>query len=73
MLEDNKNFFPSYEPVPVFNKETLKEHPNLSIIVQQLSGQISSEEMQQLNYLVDYEKQSVSQVVADFLSNKNLI
>ncbi|MGK7958528.1 MAG: glycine betaine ABC transporter substrate-binding protein [Crocosphaera sp.] len=73
MLKDDKNYFPPYEAVPVFNQETLKEYPNLSTIVQQLSGQISSEEMQQLNYLVDHERQSISQVVEDFLSEKNLI
>ncbi|EAZ91077.1 glycine betaine ABC transporter substrate-binding protein [Crocosphaera chwakensis] len=72
MLEDNKNYFPPYEAVPVFNQETLKEYPNLSNIIQQLSGQISSEEMQQLNYLVDHERQSVNKVVEDFLREKNL-
>lgn len=72
MLEDNKNYFPPYEAVPVFNQETLKEYPNLSEIIQQLSGQISSEEMQQLNYLVDHERQSVNKVVENFLREKNL-
>ncbi|ACB49474.1 putative quaternary amine uptake ABC transporter (QAT) family, periplasmic substrate-binding protein [Crocosphaera subtropica ATCC 51142] len=72
MLKDNKNYFPPYEAVPVFNQETLKEHPNLSPIIQQLSGQISSQEMQQLNYLVDHERQSVNKVVEDFLNEKNL-
>ncbi|WP_107670967.1 glycine betaine ABC transporter substrate-binding protein [Cyanothece sp. BG0011] len=72
MLEDNKNYFPPYEAVPVFNQETLEEYPNLNNIIQQLSGQISSEEMQQLNYLVDQERQSVNKVVEDFLNEKNL-
>ncbi|MDJ0658676.1 MAG: glycine betaine ABC transporter substrate-binding protein [Crocosphaera sp.] len=73
MLEDNKNYFPPYEAIPVFNQNTLQENPNLSTIVKELSGQISSEEMQHLNYLVDHEKQSITEVVKDFLSNKNLI
>ncbi|MEL4895007.1 glycine betaine ABC transporter substrate-binding protein [Crocosphaera sp. Alani8] len=73
MLEDNKNYFPPYEAVPVFNQNTLEEHPELSSIIQQLSGQISSEEMGQLNYLVDHERESVTEVVKDFLSQKNLI
>ncbi len=73
MLKDDKNYFPPYEAVPVFNQQILKEYPNLKTIVQQLSGKVSSEEMQQLNYLVDHERQSVNEVVADFLRNKNLI
>ncbi len=73
MLKDDKNYFPPYEAVPVFNQEILKQYPNLKTIVQELLGQVSSEEMQQLNYLVDHERQSVDEVVTDFLRNKNLI
>ena len=71
-LKDNKKFFPPYEPVPVFNQQTLKKYPTLTTILQQLSGQISSEDIRQLNYLVDHERQSVSAVVEDFLIQKNL-
>ncbi|MGK7879576.1 MAG: glycine betaine ABC transporter substrate-binding protein [Crocosphaera sp.] len=70
-LKDNKTFFPPYEPVPVFNQATLKQHPNLTTILQELSGQISSAEIRKLNYLVDHERQSISAVVEDFLSKKN--
>ncbi|MDJ0582331.1 glycine betaine ABC transporter substrate-binding protein [Crocosphaera sp.] len=70
-LKDDKKFFSPYEPVPVFNQATLKQHPNLTTILQELSGQISSEEIRQLNYLVDHEKQSVTEVVEYFLSKKN--
>ncbi len=70
MLEDDKNYFPPYDAVPIFNQETLKKYPQIKPIIEQLSGQISSQEMRQLNYLVDYEKQSVKKVVKDFLSKK---
>ncbi|MEA5511636.1 glycine betaine ABC transporter substrate-binding protein [Crocosphaera sp. UHCC 0190] len=72
MLEDDKHYFPPYETVPIFNQKTLKEHPKLQPIIEHLSGQISSQEMQKLNYLVDHEKQPVKAVVKDFLSRKGL-
>ncbi|MDJ0511080.1 MAG: glycine betaine ABC transporter substrate-binding protein [Crocosphaera sp.] len=71
MLEDDKNYFPPYEAVPVFNQETLKQYPEIQTILEQLSGQISSQEMRELNYLVDNEKKAVKTVVKDFLSTKD--
>ncbi|MGK7938957.1 MAG: glycine betaine ABC transporter substrate-binding protein [Crocosphaera sp.] len=72
MLEDDQKYFPPYEAVPVFNQETLKQYPQLKPIIEQLSGQISSQEMRELNYLVDHEKQAITKVVKDFLSKKQL-
>jgi osmoprotectant transport system permease protein len=72
MLEDDKKYFPPYEAVPIFNQQTLKQYPQIKPIIKQLSNQISSQEMRQLNYLVDHEKQSVTAVVKDFLSGKDL-
>ena len=70
MLEDDKNYFPPYEAVPIFNQATLKQYPQLKPIIEELSGQISFQEMRELNYLVDYKKKSVKKVVKDFLSKK---
>ena len=72
MLKDDKNYFPTYEAVPVFNQKTLQQHPNLTSILQKLSGKVSSEDIQKLNYLVDHDRKSVNEVVKDFLSKKDL-
>ena len=56
----------------MFNQKTLQQHPNLTSILQKLSGKVSSEDIQKLNYLVDHDRKSVNEVVKDFLSKKDL-
>lgn len=71
VLEDNKKYFPPYQAVPIFNQEVLETYPQIKEAVEQLSGQITAEQMQQLNYLVDNQSQSVKQVVKEFLRELN--
>jgi osmoprotectant transport system permease protein len=63
ILEDNKQYFPPYEAVPVFNQQTLINYPQVGKVIKQLSGMINEEEMQQLNYLVDNQEKSPREVV----------
>jgi osmoprotectant transport system permease protein len=67
ILEDNKKYFPPYEAVPIFNQNTLTKYPQLKDAIAQLSGKITAEEMQQMNYQVDDRSIPVKQVVAKFL------
>ncbi|MGK7944292.1 MAG: glycine betaine ABC transporter substrate-binding protein [Microcystaceae cyanobacterium] len=73
ILKDDKQYFPPYEAVPIFNQDILSRYPQLSPVINQLVGQISAEEMQQLNYQVDNQSQTVQAVVQDFLQAKGLI
>jgi osmoprotectant transport system permease protein len=73
ILKDNKQYFPPYEAVPIFNQNILTQYPQLAPAINQLVGQISAEEMQQLNYQVDNQSQTVQVVVKDFLQSKQLI
>ncbi|MEM8779091.1 MAG: glycine betaine ABC transporter substrate-binding protein, partial [Cyanobacteria bacterium P01_G01_bin.49] len=72
ILEDDKRYFPPYEAVPIFNQKTFKEYPQLKKVIEQLSGQISASEMQQLNYQVDDQTQAVEEVVKNFLVSQGL-
>ncbi len=67
ILEDDKKYFPPYEAVPIFNQKTLEKHPELRQTLNQLTGKISSQEMQQMNYLVDNQSRQIKEVVAEFL------
>lgn len=73
ILKDDQQYFPPYEAVPIFNGETLKQYPQLKTVTEQLAGQISEVEMQQLNYQVDNQSQSITDVVHEFLINQGLI
>ncbi|BBA79783.1 quaternary amine ABC transporter substrate-binding protein [cyanobacterium endosymbiont of Rhopalodia gibberula] len=72
ILEDDKNYFPPYEAIPIFNKETLQKYPQIKTVIQQLAGQISTSAMQQLNYQVDNSQGSVTEVVHNFLIKNRL-
>jgi len=72
VLEDDKNFFPSYYGATLIRQETLDQYPELEQVLSLLDGQISNEEITQLNYLVEIEKQDPKQVAIDFLDKKGI-
>lgn len=73
VLEDDRNYFPPYDAVPIVRKETLRKYPELRSIFQGLGGILSEKEMRQLNYQVDGEGRDVKEVVREFLKSKGLI
>lgn len=72
ILEDDRNYFPPYEAIPIFNQKTLQQYPQIKTVIQQLAGQISTSVMQQLNYQVDDRQGSVTEVVHNFLIKERL-
>lgn len=73
VLKDDKGFFPAYEAATVIRQETLDKYPELEAILNQLAGQISDEEMQQMNYYVEKENRDAGDVAAEFLKAKGLL
>ena len=63
VLLDDRNYFPAYDAVPVFNAASLERHPELVPVLENLAGRISAVTMQQLNAAVDLEHQSPELVV----------
>jgi osmoprotectant transport system substrate-binding protein len=72
ILEDDKHYFPPYQAVPLVRRETLKLHPDVGRVIDQLGGKVSDEEMRRLNYAVDGEHRDVVEVVREFLRGKRL-
>jgi glycine betaine/choline ABC-type transport system substrate-binding protein len=72
VLEDDKHYFPPYEAVPVMRDDTLALHPELRPAIQALAGQISTADMQRMNYAVDGEHRDTTAVVREFLHSKGL-
>ncbi len=73
VLEDDRNFFPSYYCATLIRQETLDEYPELEGVLDMLTGQISNDEMTELNYLVEIEKLEAKVVAVNFLTEKGLI
>lgn len=72
VLEDDKQVFPPYQAALLINKETIKNHPKLQAICEQLSGKINDSIMTDLNYQVDELNRSVAEVAHEFLISKKL-
>ena len=73
MLEDDKEFFPPYDAVPIIREDTLKEFPELKDILGKLDGKLTEEKMRKLNYEVDINKRDVKTVAIEFLKSEGLI
>jgi osmoprotectant transport system substrate-binding protein len=70
VLEDDKHYFPPYEAVPIIRRETLARHPEVKQAIDELAGEISDDDMRQLNYAVDGQHRDVKEVVREFLREK---
>jgi osmoprotectant transport system permease protein len=72
ILQDDKGIFPPYYAAPIVRKEALRQFPELQNILNQLAGLINDSVMTELNYRVDYLKQSPAAVAKAFLEQKKL-
>lgn len=72
MLEDDLGYFPPYDAVPIVRQDTLERHPEIRDALRLLGGLISEEDMRQMNYRVDGDREDVKTVVAEFLASKGL-
>jgi len=73
ILEDDLHVFPNYEAAPIVRKEVLEKYPVLREVIGKLAGQISDEEMRQMNFLVDEKGKKPKEVAFHFLLSKGLI
>jgi osmoprotectant transport system substrate-binding protein len=72
-LEDDKQFFPVYNPAPVIRNEILDEYPEIEKILEPLAGKLGTGEMQTMNKAVDVEHESESDVAQAWLKKKSLL
>lgn len=73
ILEDDKSFFPPYFAAPIVRQDLLEESPEVTGILNQLSGQISNEEMQAMNYDVDEGGIEPIDVARNFLEEQGVL
>ena len=73
ILEDNLNYFPTYNPAPVVYRETLEAYPELREIFKPLAEKLTTEDMQELNARVDLENEDEERVARQWLEENGLI
>ncbi|HEY9364757.1 MAG TPA: glycine betaine ABC transporter substrate-binding protein, partial [Chitinophagaceae bacterium] len=72
ILNDDKKIFPPYYAAPLIRTDVLEKYPVLEKVLNLLSGRINDSIMTDLNYRVDYLKQSPEKVAREFLERTGL-
>ena len=73
VLEDDKQFYPSYLCGNVIRSEVLEEHTELEEVFQKLTGIISDRDMAEMNYAVETEGKEPREVAEEFLASHELL
>ncbi len=72
-LEDNKQFFPVYNPAPVIRQTVLSKHPDIRDALAPLTEKLTTETMRKLNKRVDVKHKDAKQVALNWLQQQELI
>ncbi len=73
VLEDDKGMFPPYQVAPVVRKVVLDANPDIAELLNQISGLLTNEEMQRLNYEVSGKQREPADVAREFLTQQGLL
>jgi osmoprotectant transport system substrate-binding protein len=73
VLDDDMQMYPPYHGMPIIRNETLKKYPELSDVLDLLSGRIDNVRMQELNYEIDVENKQPEDVAKQFLTDEGLL
>lgn len=73
ILQDDKNFFPTYYCATVVREESLKKYPGLETALQKMNNILTNSDMANLNYEVDIKGRSEQEVAKEYLLKKRLL
>ncbi len=73
VLEDDKNYFPPYEAIPIWYAPTLEKYPQIRDALSPLFGAIPTPTMRRLNYAVEVENRPAKEVAREFLLSNGFI
>lgn len=73
LLEDDKNFFPPYDAVPMVRQEVLEETPEIEDAIEPLFNSMDEEEIATLSGKVDNEGEEIKDVATEYLEDEDLL
>jgi glycine betaine/choline ABC-type transport system substrate-binding protein len=73
LLEDDKNFFPVYNPSLTVREETMDQYPGISDVFAPITEELDNETLQELNAAVDVDGESAEAVARQFLRENGLL
>ena len=73
VLEDDEQYFPSYNAAAVFNQKYLDEYPQALEIMKQITPLLTEADLQELNKQVDVEGREPADVAFEWMVSKGLV
>jgi osmoprotectant transport system substrate-binding protein len=73
VLEDDKKFFPIYNPAPTLNGDAAGKYPSVLTILEPITAKLDNETIRQLNEKVDVKGEPVAQVASEWLKAEGFI
>jgi osmoprotectant transport system substrate-binding protein len=73
LIEDDKSFFPIYNPALNVRKEVIEKYPQIAKLFAPISKKLTTEELQKLNAKVDVQGQLEDQVAEEWLKENGFI
>ena len=73
LIEDDKSFFPIYNPALNVRKEVIEKNPQIAKLFAPISKKLTTEELQKLNAKVDVQGQLEDQVAEEWLKENGFI
>jgi glycine betaine/choline ABC-type transport system substrate-binding protein len=73
VLNDNKGFFPAYNPAPMVNGDALEQHPSIETPLDKVGNGLTTEKIRELNRRVSIDQENAQVVARDSLQNRGLI
>jgi osmoprotectant transport system substrate-binding protein len=73
LIEDDKSFFPIYNPALNVREETMKEYPQIAKLFAPISEKLTTDTLQKLNAQVDVEGQLPEEVAEQWLRDNGFV
>jgi osmoprotectant transport system substrate-binding protein len=73
VLDDDKNFFPAYNPAPTVRRDVLDQHPDIAKVFTPIAEKLDNETLRNLNAAVDVDGKSPHDVAQQFLRQNSLL
>ena len=72
-LEDNRNFFPIYEPAVTVRESIYDDHPDIAGIFEKIGNRLDTDTMRDLNQRVDVQGENPVNVAQDWLTDEGFL
>lgn len=73
LLEDDENFFPPYDAVPMIRQDVLDDNPEIEDAIEPLFDSFDEEKIAELSGKVDNDGEEIKDVAKDYLEDEGLL